>query len=225
MSIFLLFAVRSFAQFTDDFTDSNYTVNPAWSGDTAKFEVDTTKQLHLNAPAVADAAYLSTASGAIDSAEWEVYVELYFNPSSSNLARIYLVADQADLNNPLNGYCVKVGGTTDEVSLYRQDGSMEVELIDGADDMVNYSPVTVRIKVTRDASGNWELFSDSSGGTNYFPEGAVNDTTEHREFADRFEVTNAEEPLSDRVIEVFVGLLLATAESEQAMDGAEEAVP
>lgn len=174
--IALLAPTLATAQFTDNFTDGDFTNAPTWSGDDVKFEV-LANELHLNAPAATDVAYLSTPSLAIDAALWEFYVRLEFNPSSSNRAYVYLVSDQADLNGPLNGYFVMIGNTADEVSLYRQDGGSSVKIIDGTDGTVDSDPVTVRVQVTRDASGNWELLHDVTGGSTFTSEGTVNDIT------------------------------------------------
>ncbi len=171
----LIFPLFVNAQINDDFSDGDFTDSPTWSGDTAKFEVNAPLQLHLNAPAIEDTAYLSIISQSINNAVWEFYVELDFNPSSTNYAKIYLVSDNDNIRNSLNGYFVKIGNTDDEISLYKQTGISETEIIDGTDDRINYSPVTVRIKVTRDNTGNWELFSDTLGGTNYYSEGTVLD--------------------------------------------------
>ena len=165
------------AQVTDSFDDGDFSNNPSWSGDTSKFEVDALLQLHLNAPAVEDTAYLSTPSLTINNAVWGFYVMLDFNPSSANYAKVYLVSDQPNLRNSLNGYFVKIGNTEDEISLYKQTGYTEIEIIDGKDDRIDYSPVTVRIQVTRDSLGNWELFSDTLGSINYYSEGTVFDNT------------------------------------------------
>ncbi|MGB0368548.1 MAG: hypothetical protein ACPGD8_04030, partial [Flavobacteriales bacterium] len=81
------------AQVSDDFSDNDFTANPAWTGETTKFEVDGNQKLHLNAPSESDTAYLSTPSQAIDDATWEFLVELDFNPSSSNVARVYLASN------------------------------------------------------------------------------------------------------------------------------------
>lgn len=167
----------TYAQFTDDFTDGDFTSAPAWSGEDTKFEVDGVFQLHLNAPAVTDEAYLSTQSGAIENATWEFYVELDFNPSSGNRAYVYLVSDQANLKNPLNGYFVMIGNTDDEVSLYRQDGASSTKIIDGLDATVDASPAIVRVQVTRDVTGNWELLIDNTGGSTYTSQGTVFDDT------------------------------------------------
>jgi hypothetical protein len=174
----LLFVVSQLAsaQFSDDFTDGDFTSSPTWGGMTSNFEVDASNQLHLLAPAVDDTSYLSVPTTNITTT-WDFFVRLDFNPSSSNLARIYLVSDNADLTASLNGYFVLVGNTADEISLYRQTGTTITEILDGLDDVVNSDPVNVRIRVTRDAAGNWELFHDVTGGYSFVSEGTVTDNT------------------------------------------------
>jgi hypothetical protein len=58
------------AQVTDNFTDGDFSINPAWTGTTSKFIVSTDK-LKLQAPVVNDHAHLSTASVSINNASWE----------------------------------------------------------------------------------------------------------------------------------------------------------
>lgn len=179
-AFFLLLLISSqlvSAQFNDDFTDGDFVVNPIWNGDNANYEVDAAFMLHLNAPAQTDTSYLSTPSTTISNATWEFFVQMNFNPSSSNYAKIYLVADQPDLKNTLNGYFIKVGNTSDEISLYRQDGLIETEIIDGIDGRVNTNPVNVAIQITRDNLGNWQVLSDTTGGTTYVLEGSGFDNT------------------------------------------------
>ena len=177
--IFQCLTFLSLCQVNDNFADGNYTNNPAWSGDTAKFEV-VSEQLHLNAPAVTDEACLATASGAIDDAVWEFYVEMHFNPSSGNYSKVYLVSDKPDFKGSLNGYYVRIGYTDDEVSLFRQTGESDEQIIDGTDNMLDKDTVRVKVKVARDASGNWELFCDTLGGSRYFSLGTAQDTTHYR---------------------------------------------
>jgi len=174
----LLLVVNSlvWGQFSDDFEDGDFTSNPTWSGQDANFTV-TTGELQLNAPAVTDTSYLSVPTTLIDNVTWDIYVRMEFNPSSSNYTRVYLVSDNADLKASLNGYFVMVGNTADEISLYRQDGTTTTEIIDGLDDAVNLTTAIARLRVTRDASGNWELMRDTLGGYNFFSEGTVNDNT------------------------------------------------
>lgn len=173
---FCLFCKVGFAQFSDNFSDLNFTQNPTWGGQDTHFVIDTTQQqLRLFAPAVSATSFLSTTSNAIYNTTWEFKVKLDFNPSSSNLARIYLVSDVQNLSN--NGYFVMVGNTSDEVSLYRQNGGSISKIIDGADGLVNVSVPEVLIRVTRDSMANWQLFSDTTLTTNYTLEGTVSDST------------------------------------------------
>ena len=163
-----------YAQFSDDFTDGDFTANPSWVGQTANFTVNN-GELQLDAPAVSDTSYLSVAATAINNVTWDAYVRMEFNPSSSNLTRLYLVSDNSDLKASLNGYFVLIGGSSDEISLYRQDGTVITKIIDGADDAVDVALVQCRIRVSRDAAGNWELFRDTLGGYNFVSEGTVLD--------------------------------------------------
>ena len=171
----LIIPLEIWAQFTDDFSDGEFTNNPTWSGNDGVLDI-VTDSLHLN-DIQASSSYLSTPSEAINDAQWDFFVGLDFNPSSSNFAKVYLVADQADLSGEINGYFVKIGGTTDEVSLFQQTGTEETEIIDGLDDVVDTDPVTIQIRVTRDAEGNWELFSDPTNSSNFTSEGTINDLT------------------------------------------------
>ncbi|MEK6480664.1 lamin tail domain-containing protein [Catalinimonas sp. 4WD22] len=165
------------AQFTDDFSDGNFSSNPSWQGNTDKFEVDGLQKLHLNAPAESSQAYLSTRSEAIGVSEWSWYCEISENPSSTNYLKVYLVSDQPQLDASLNGYFVKIGGTNDEVSLFRQDGFSETMLINGADGRVNTKPVQIHIKVNRDLTGNWTLQVKSLGESSFIEEGSFFDNT------------------------------------------------
>lgn len=175
--VFVLIPSFGFSQFVDDFSDGDFTANPVWSGDVANFQIDGAQRLWLNAPAESDTSYLSVLSEAIDDATWEFLVELDFNPSSSNLARVYLVSNSSDLKASLNGYYVRLGGETeDRISLYRQDGTSSELLITSADGLLSTDPSGARVRVTRTADSDWELLADTSGGTSFLSIGTVNDT-------------------------------------------------
>jgi len=163
-------------QFTENFSDNNLLSNPRWAGNTELFVVNDMEQLQLNA-AEAGTAYLSTGSEAVDNATWEFDIQLDFNPSGANFAKIYLISNVEDLSSEIHGYFVKIGGTNDEISLYRQDGLEEIEIIDGRDDRVDENPVIVRIKVARDDLGNFELFSVKNTESDFLTEGTASDNT------------------------------------------------
>lgn len=175
----LLFFDHSFAQVQDDFTDGDFTANPAWTGDAAKFEVNTEHQLHLNAPAVTDIAYLSVQNTSINNTEWLFYVKLDFSPSNSNYLKVYLVADAPDLKQPLNGYFLRMGedGSNDAIDLYLQQGTTTTLIMPGIDGHMAASVNTVGIKVVRDNAGHWEVYSDLTGGTSFSLEGTATDNT------------------------------------------------
>ena len=46
--IFLAQSLVGFSQFTDDFSDENFTTTPNWTGDIGNFEVYTALKLHSN---------------------------------------------------------------------------------------------------------------------------------------------------------------------------------
>ncbi|MCB0487678.1 MAG: lamin tail domain-containing protein [Cyclobacteriaceae bacterium] len=164
------------AQVSENFSDGDFTANPTWTGDDSKFAIDNNR-LRLQAPAVASTAYLGTSSVAINDALWEFKVEMGFNPSSSNFARVYIASDDADLSGPLNGYFVVIGDTPREVSLYKQSGTTKTKIIDGMDNTVNISMVNAKVKVTRDNLGNWELFVDVGSTGTYSSQGTASDNT------------------------------------------------
>lgn len=159
------------AQFTDSFTDGNFTANPVWSGTDTKFSVES-GVLRLTAPAVSESAYLSTSNASINNASWEFLVTINGSTSASNYTDVYLASDNAVLTGSLNGYFVRIGNTSDEVSLFVQTGTTKLEVIDGLDGRVNQTSATLKIRVTRDENGAWQLFSDATA-SGYVLEGSI----------------------------------------------------
>lgn len=170
------FLPTAFAQLNENFSDGDFTGNPVWQGDASNFLVEA-GMLRLQAPEQAGQSYLATPSRALQNAAWEFVVRLAFNPSGQNYARIYLAADKQDLTGPLEGYYVLVGGTPDEISLYRQDLSSSVKIIDGFDGTTDRPQVDLRVKVTRDQDGHWELYTAELSGEGFVIQGAATDLT------------------------------------------------
>ncbi len=168
-NLLFILPLLTFAQVQDDFADGNFTANPPWNGTAAYFNINTSFQLQTSS-AVAATSYLSTPHGFsnLSSKEWHFYVKLGFAGSSSNFARIYLTADNADLSMNPNGYFIQLGEslTTDAVRIFKHESGADIEICSGTSGAIA-SSTNAGIRVVRDAAGNWSLYVDYTGGTNY----------------------------------------------------------
>lgn len=184
MLLLLLLPYLATAQLQDDFSDGNFTQSPTWSGNVSGFVVNAQNQLQSSGPAVTGTVlYLSTPSQAVVGTVWEFWANLRLATSASNYADVFLMADKSDLRAAdLNGYFVRIGGTPDEVSLYRKNaGSAPAIIINGADRTVGTSNNIVRVRVTRSLAYTWQLEIDVSGtGQNYVSQGTVTDAVHKR---------------------------------------------
>ncbi|MBF9238525.1 lamin tail domain-containing protein [Hymenobacter sp. BT683] len=176
--LLLLFTFLPFlasAQLAETFADGDFTTNPTWRGDAGSFQV-TNQQLQSNGPAVTGTALqLSTPSQASTGTVWEFWANLRLATSSGNLADVWLMASQEDLRSTQNsGYYIRLGGTADEVSLFRKDSTRSAVLvIDGLDGtLASASNNLVRVRVTRTTDSRWTLERDLTGGRNFVAEAA-----------------------------------------------------
>ena len=221
--LLLLLPGLAAAQVVDAFTDGNFTANPTWTGDAASFLV-VAQQLQSNGPAVTPTQIaLSTPSQANIGTVWEFWANLKLATSSGNLADVWLMATQPDLKNPNNtGYFVRLGGTDDEVSLFRKDSTRAAGLvIDGLNGtLASATNNLVRVRVTRTTANRWTLERDLTGGRTFVAEAAQPiDATYQRSVAfgvsllysatnntkfvfDDFAVTDATAPLLVRAVPV-----------------------
>lgn len=177
----LLLLINCFAitaQVADNFTDGNFTQNPTWMGDDSIFQI-TSGQLRLKGTVAGD-AHLSTYHNQTDSVTCQFFTRFALSPSTQNFSRFYVLSDTSNLEGLLNGYYVQLGGVTgntDSITFYRQTGNVRTQLIAGRPGTVSKTNNLVRIKVFRDDLGNWQLFSDTAGGTNFILEGTAFDNT------------------------------------------------
>ncbi|GAB2949584.1 hypothetical protein GCM10027048_13340 [Hymenobacter coalescens] len=178
LSLSLLAVLPAAAQLTDNFADGDFTQNPAWTGDAAAFQV-TSQQLQSNGPAATGTQIqLAVPTQAVTGTVWEFWANLRLATSSGNLADVWLLSEQADLKSVFNrGYFVRLGGTPDEVSLFRKDASTSpVYVVNGADGtLASSSNNLVRVRVTRSTAGVWTLERDLTGGTAFVSEGSGTD--------------------------------------------------
>lgn len=165
--ILFLLPVMASAQISENFEDGNDTQNPEWFGDLNKFIVNEAKQLQLYDTA-AGTAYLCVKQHIEENMEWRIWVKLKFSPSANNNLRIYLMSNQQDMEDLLNGYFLQLGesGSKDALELFRQDSKKDISVCRGLQGALAKS-FQIRIKVLRDSTGHWEIYADHSGG-NYF---------------------------------------------------------
>lgn len=173
-SILTLCVVSSvWAQFTEDFSDGNFTINPTWGGDVAKFTIEN-EELRSNSNDISDLFYLSTASSAAQGdLEWRFRVNMKLNTSGANYTDVFLMADKANLSIVTNGYFLRIGNIKDEISLYKIVAGTETQLTDGSDNKTHNK--NIRIKVTKGAFGSWAVSADYSGEDTYELEGMAID--------------------------------------------------
>jgi hypothetical protein len=184
LQLFIVSGGLVHAQIFDDFSDGNFTNNPSWQGDTSDFQITNSAAIPPEMkPALqlattdSDTSTLYLHNALIDNTEWRFWIKLSFNTSANNHARVYLVSDQNNLKGNLNGYFVQVGGANDSIGLYKQNG-LETELIfRGQHAYTGNSTNAMRIKITRDSTGYWEMFSDPEGDYNFISEGSGIDNT------------------------------------------------
>lgn len=175
---FIIMAFLTMAQVNDNFEDGDFTMNPAWTTDPVTQWVIINGQLRSNVNTANTTFYITTPSAVAVNAQWEFYINLAFNTSGANYADVYLLSGQSDLSGAgNNGYFVRIGGTPDEISLYKLTNGTASILINGTDGVTNKSNNTLRIKVIRDSNHSWTLHYDATGGTNYLVEGTATDDT------------------------------------------------
>lgn len=151
--------IALWAQVDDDFSDGNFTENPTWVGDEELFVVEN-EQLRSNSPGAATYA-ISTPSFIVSDTEWRFHINLDFATSGVNFVDVFLVSDNDNLNLAENGYFLRMGGTPDEISLFKLiDGTAEL-LIDGEDGMIESTSNNIfGIAVQRDIDGGWQIWID-----------------------------------------------------------------
>lgn len=164
------------AQVFDNFSDGDLSANPAWQGEPTEFKVNTALELQLNGPdAGTSSLYLPTVIA--DSAVWELYFRLEFDPSASNRLRIVLQSDSSDPTTA-NAYYLLIGvdGSGDAIQFYRQDAGTSILLASTAAGSVASAP-SVRLRMTRELGGVWKLSADYTGGQNLVPQFEASDAT------------------------------------------------
>lgn len=180
--LFLLLALFcspqiSLAQIADDFSDGKLSINPLWLVDTNHFIINNASQLQLNAPEPG-ISILCTESTHAKNREWHFFIRLAFSPSANNNARVYLIADNKNLDGDLSGYFLQFGesGAADAIELFKQEGQNISSVCRGSDGKISGS-FSLDIKVMRDEVGDWEIFTAEPGSNDYILEASGSDNS------------------------------------------------
>lgn len=172
----------TFSQISENFADGDFTSAPSWTlNSTTDFTVNAGQLKSANTTTPGN-FYISTSNTLAANCQWEFWTNLQFATSSTNYVDIYLTSDVSNLQaTNINGYFVRLGGTLDEICLYKRSGAIgtAVKIIDGVDAIISSSSSNlIKIKVIRNASNLFSLERDMTGtGSSYVSEGTITDAT------------------------------------------------
>jgi hypothetical protein len=159
-----LFSTPGICQFQADLTEGSMEQNPAWSGDTANWQVLDQKLVPEGKAGKKGSSYISRPSTLNLNATWSLNLNLKFKPSANNYAEVFLTAESADLSGENKAYLIRVGGASKDVVLYLKTGKRYEKLLSGAENaIVNSKSNPLSIKVNRDSAYGWNLAVDYSG--------------------------------------------------------------
>lgn len=142
-----------------------------WEGETDKFTINSKEGVHLNDPQEdAGTAYVTIPSTSVKNTRWEFGVHLTFNPSANNYARFYLTSSSNVLSGKLNGYYIQIGGSKDNVALYRQNEDGSKLLASGRELMKGNNSPKLSVKVECDNNGYWTFWTRLESENEYVKE-------------------------------------------------------
>ncbi|MEZ4909010.1 MAG: hypothetical protein R2771_15535 [Saprospiraceae bacterium] len=156
--VFLLLPSEIFSQFSDDFSDGDLSINPAWYGNTEDFITNSDYQLQLDAFEAGN-SLIFTKYNIPDSIEWKFYFKMDFSPSVSNKLRVYLMVDTT-VEDKANGYFLEIGenGSNDNIKLYKTIDGESSLLGEGTIGLFADSPAEGYIKIQRRSDNMWKIF-------------------------------------------------------------------
>ncbi len=215
--ILFLLPLALSAQVFDDFSDGDFTVNPAWSGHVDLYTVNSSFQLQTNGTAAGE-SYLSVPYSESGEVEWRFWIRQAFAPSANNYTDVYLVADNSDLT-VADGYILRFGeaGSNDAIELFKKQNGALTSVLRGNDGTIAASS-QVSVRVLCDVDGNWTLMTDYSGGEAYVTEAQGSDNTFNRTgyfgFYSKYTASNATKIYFDNV---YIGPRIVDTEAPQLL--------
>jgi hypothetical protein len=164
-----------FTQVSDDFSDGDFTSGTVWSGTTSVFTVNLSEQLQLNntGPTGSDVSYLATAfvSQSLSEKEWQFWIKQSFAGSVNNYGRFWLASSNGDPTAAgTEGYFLQFGesGSNDAIELFYSNNGATTSVARGPDGTIA-SGAEMRVRVRRDATGNWTIDIDDNNGYDFIP--------------------------------------------------------
>lgn len=133
-------------QTMDDFNDNDLTVAPVWNVASNTFS-NVLGVLRSSSTLTNSQFGLSTFAKIDTNWLWSVNVKMLFNPSSLNYIDVFLQSDSIALTHSKNGYFVRLGNSSDDVSFYQLSNGVERKLIDGLDGVLNSSQSNLRLEL------------------------------------------------------------------------------
>ncbi len=165
MCILLLLAAPSAcAQFTENFNDGDLLNGPVWNQPSGAFLVNAQGQLQSASQVPNQTFSITTPSSQVTGA-WHFSVRMNLSTSGTNYADVFLMASSEDFTAPsTTGYFIRVGGTPDEISLFRKDAGSITCIVDGTNGTVQANR-WYHIKVIRDDQHQWMILYDVDGNS------------------------------------------------------------
>jgi hypothetical protein len=167
--LMLLISTSAIAQFSDDFSDGDFTNNPTWEGIPGDFIVnaDSTLQLLNTAPSGSDISFLSTqfTQQPLADKEWQFWIKQSFAGSANNYGQVWLVGNETNPTTVASqGYFLQFGelGSTDAIELFYSNGGVTSSVCRGVDGFIAGS-FEMRVRVRRDGLGFWTIDVDENG--------------------------------------------------------------
>lgn len=163
LSIACMCAMQSIcAQWSENFDRG---LDPAWSGDTSHFIINSQKELQLNT-AQAGNSSLWRKFSTNRAIEWELSVGLDFSPSINNKLEIYLFSDTCSTQAGLAGI-IEVGenGNLDTWKFYlRKNGSKSL-ISSGEEGLLAQGPLNFTLKFILEQDSTWKVFVEVPKGS------------------------------------------------------------
>jgi hypothetical protein len=171
------------AQLNESFNDGNFTVDPAWAGNTADWQVvpnsdvaagaANSNTLRLNVATGSGATYLSTSiAGSWGFGQsWSYFIgrraQAY---TAANHVLIWLWASEANLlSASINGYRIRIGDDSggDDIVLQKLTNGVATDIVSGAAALANnLTDAGFLLRVTRNNTGKWQIFTSTLPAVN-----------------------------------------------------------